>query len=145
MRVIFLKIKIFAALVLLGLFGFIFYLSGRAGNSGADYLAVLPYNAGSKSISVKAADELNEKFPLTYKAVYPKTARALSVNSGVNVIYTNYSHVFVMRCRILNGGFFTKDAQKNAYREAVLNEKAAFDFFGTVAASGNEIYIEDTA
>ncbi|MDR1687181.1 MAG: ABC transporter permease [Clostridiales bacterium] len=139
------KIKIFAVLVLLILFGFIFYLSHRAENSGTEYLAVLPYSPGSKTISVKAADDLNEKFPLTYKAVYPKTARALAVNSGVNIVSTNYSYVFVMRCRILNGGFFTKDAQKNAYREAVLNEKAAFDFFGTAEAAGNEIYIEDTA
>lgn len=131
---IFLSVGLLITVTIIG------YLAGLG--AAKTHLAVLPNIAGSKSVLIVKAEETNEKIMLTYETEYNKPVSALTVNVSVSLIATNYTYPFVLEYPVISGGFFSKEAQDNGNRAAVLNKKAAFDIFGTEAANGNEIYID---
>lgn len=117
-------------------------MTGFLAAAGENHLAALPKVAGKKSVSVTAAEEINEKMMLTYETIYEKSVKAIQVSKSVTLKATNYTYHFVMGYPVVSGGFFSKDAQDDGNKVAVLNEKAAFDLFGTLDAGGNHLYID---
>ena len=106
------------------------------------YFVAVPKTAGS-GIPISAIEEINEnKFMLTYENIYDKTIQALQSNFSITLKGTNYTYPYVMNYSIVNGGFFTKEAAENKNRVVVVNEKAAFDIYGTLNAVGNELFMD---
>jgi hypothetical protein len=80
---------------------------------------------------------------ITYICEEVAAVQAINSRAGVTLRATNYTHPHVMQLVMRSGGFFTKSHQEQSSQIAVLNEKAAFDLFGSVDIVGNEITINN--
>lgn len=112
---------------------------------------------GGTSISAHMAESLNDhrfltadensfmdvtsEVLLTYEKRQSGNINALNVNRTVQLVGTNHTYPFVMGKQMIHGRFFSRDALVYRHQVAVLNEIAAFEFFGTTQASGNRLEI----
>lgn len=113
------------------------------GNNNDLYL-VTPKTAMEPGTDIKTVEKINdEKFMLTYLKKQQKKVAVRYANHDVSLAWTNYTFPFVCKYPMLNGGFFTKDDQEQKNNYAVLNERAAFDLFGSMDGSGFVFTLED--
>ena len=109
-----------------------------------DLMMVIPYGTGISSYDVKAIRKVTgASLDVTYEA--KKRALAEVVGAGsypVTLIGTNSSYCGVMGVRISEGSFFMEEAVRAGSRYAVLNEKAAFELFGSRNIIGNTILLD---
>ncbi|MEJ8546220.1 ABC transporter permease [Brevibacillus borstelensis] len=104
---------------------------------------VTPKIANSAGYDIETIEKINEeKFMLTYEIISEKNVTALHSTYDVALIGTNYTYPFVLGYNMLVGGFFTKDAQDFKSKFVVLNEKGAFETFGSLDIIGNEVLID---
>ena len=103
-------------------------------------LLITPKSALQRGVAYDIIEDINGKeFLITYVLEESATAEAVNSRSAVTVRATNYTYPHVLRLVMKNGGFFTKSHQEQKLKNAVLNEKAAFNLFGSVEISGNEL------
>jgi len=102
-------------------------------------LQITPRAALQRGIAAGTVEDINGKeFLITYVCEESAVIEAVNSRSAVTVRATNYAYPHVLRRVMKNGGFFTKTHQEQKSKTAVLNEKSAFDLFGSVDISGNE-------
>ena len=107
-------------------------------------LLITPKAVSQRGVAFGDVEDINgEKFMISY--ICEQSAMAIAINSRteLTVRATNYTYPHVMRLVMKSGGFFTKSHQEQKSRIAVMNEKAAFDLFGGVDISGNELAINN--
>ena len=94
-----------------------------------DLMMATPYLEG-RTINASMINELNENnnIPTTYEQKSTVSVNVLNNNKTVNQIDTNIYYPFVMEYPLVSGRFFEEDS----VNQVVLNEKAAFDLFGSV-------------
>jgi len=111
---------------------------------GRDLILVLPIEISSPKIDVnKIEDFIEEKFLLTYEI--PGSER-VSLSNGeypVTLIGTNSCYSRVLGLLVLEGSFFSGRDWEGRQRQAVLNEKAAFDIFGSSRVTGNRFKLRN--
>ena len=113
----------------------------------------IPQTAGT-AISAQSVARLNDQglteseFPTvishpltTYEIRQTGNITALNVNRNATLIGTNDTFPFVTGKQMTHGRFFDRSASHYRHQVAVLNEAAAFEFFGTIEATGNRMYI----
>jgi len=83
----------------------------------------------------------DSSIPLTFENLHFESVFAINSSQNVVLIGTNHNFPFVMNFNISHGRFFREDAVRYNHRVAVLNERAAFELFGTTEATGNEMTI----
>ena len=94
------------------------------------------------SLTVQQIEQLCDSLIFTYKNQTTANITALNTQTSVTLIETNYNFPFVMNRSLLHGGFFRQEQYKHTV--AVLNERAAFDIFGTIEATGNVLTLNKT-
>jgi hypothetical protein len=100
-------------------------------------LLVTPSEFGTNGIDPKVIEEFCEdEFLLTYELREVNTAKALNSGARITVIGTNSCYRDLTERQMLSGGYFTKAAWEAGERYAVLNEKAAYDMFGSTGIIG---------
>ena len=77
----------------------------------------------------------------TYENRVSGVVTAINVNHTVQLIGTNHSYPFVMGREMVAGGFFTRDAFYYRHLATVINEAAAFSFFGSTNVVGETLQI----
>jgi hypothetical protein len=111
---------------------------------GGDLLLILPVELGSPKIDInRIEDFIEDEFPLTYEI--PGSDR-VSLSNGeypVTLIGTNPGYSRVLGLPIIEGSFFSARDWEGKRRQAVLNEKAAFDIFGSSNIVGNRFKIRN--
>jgi len=116
------------------------YLAKWAG----DLLLVLPTGINSPRIDInKIEDFVEEEFLLTYEI--PGSDR-VSLSNGqypVTLIETNSCYSRLLGLHMIEGSFFSARDWEGKQRQAVLNEKAAFDIFGSSRIAGNRFKIRN--
>jgi len=116
-----------------------------------NHLAALPMNINEKPVSVKAAGDINgkimttgdtsKKIMLTYQTTYESSASATKQTLPVKLTATNYTFPYVMGYAVTDGSFFSEESQERGSAVAVLNQKAAFDLFGSINAAGGTVNV----
>jgi len=105
---------------------------------GKDLLLVLPAEISSQKIDInKIEDFMEDEFLLTYEI--PGSDR-VSLSTGeyrVTLIGTNSCYSRVLGLPMIEGAFFSARDWEGKQRQAVINEKAAFDIFGSSRVVGN--------
>jgi len=111
---------------------------------GKDLLLVLPKEINSPRIDVNEMESfIEDNFLLTYEI--PGSDR-LSLSNGeypVTLIGTNSCYSRVLGLQMIEGSFFSARDWDGKQRQAVLNEKAAFDIFGSSRVVGNRFKIRN--
>jgi len=109
-----------------------------------DLLLVLPIEINSPKIDINMIENfINDAFLLTYEI--PGSDR-VSLSTGeypVTLIGTNSCYSRVLGLPMIEGAFFTARDWEGKQRQAVLNEKAAFDIFGSSRIVGNRFKIRN--
>ena len=107
-----------------------------------DILLAIPKTASAFGYSADLLDKMNkEDFRFTYEIRQKETVHVRNSSYTVNFIGTNDEYPFIIKLSSLGGSFFTKDSFG---MNITLNEKAAFDLFGSVNIGGNNIVVHDT-
>jgi len=113
-------------------------------NWSGDILLVLPIKKDSFKIDInKIEDFIGKEFLLTYEI--PGSDR-VSLSNGeypVTLIGTNSCYYRVLGLQMIAGSFFSARDWEGKQRQAVLNEKAAFDIFGSSRIVGNRFKIRN--
>jgi len=111
---------------------------------GRDLLLVLPIEISSPKIDInKIEDFIEDEFLLTYEI--PGSDR-VSLSTGeyqVTMTGTNSCYSRVLGLPVIEGAFFSARDWEGKQRHAVLNEKAAFDLFGSSRVVGNRFKIRN--
>jgi len=111
---------------------------------GRDLLLVLPAEISSQKIDIYSIEDFTEnEFLLTYEI--PGSDR-VSLSNGeyaVTLIGTNSCYSRVLGLAMIEGSFFSARDWEGKQRQAVLNEKAAFDIFGSSRVVGNRFKIRN--
>ncbi|MDR2575920.1 MAG: ABC transporter permease [Treponema sp.] len=109
-----------------------------------DLLLVLPKEINSPRIDInKIEDFIEADFLLTYEI--PSSDR-VSLSNGeypVTLIGTNSCYSRILGLSMIEGSFFSARDWEGKQRQAVLNEKAAFDIFGSSRIVGNRFKIRN--
>lgn len=139
------KVKVFMLLILISLFGLMVYISIYADIKRVpDILLITPKQPISTPIDYQKIEDKNgEDFLLTYETSNAANIKVMNKNHDVILKGTNYLYPYVMSNRILSGSFFSKDAQKENKKLAVLNKKSAFELFGNMDISDAELKIDE--
>ena len=137
------KARVTAALIVMAALAGLAVNSFRAKDKyNENLLLAQPYSDAQPGIDESVIkDKLEGKFPITYECVEDGAVSAINKSKSARIAAVNYMFRSVMPYTMASGGFFTGDHQKRAANTAVLNEKAAFDFFGGCEIIGNEIRI----
>ena len=116
------------------------YLAKRAGG----LLLILPIEINSPRIDVnRIEDFIEDEFLLTYEI--PGFDR-VSISNGeypVTMIGTNSCYSRILCLPMIEGFFFSARDWEGKQRQAVFNEKAAFDIFGSSRVVGNRFKIRN--
>jgi hypothetical protein len=116
------------------------YLAKRAG----DLLLVFPIEINSSKIDINGIEDFVEnEFLITYEI--PGSDR-VSLSNGeypVTLIGTNSCYSRILGLPMIEGAFFSARDWEGRQRQAVLNEKAAFDIFGSSRIVGNRFKIRN--
>ena len=138
------KVRLFMLVILISLLGVLAGISLYAdGKRVPDVLFITPKQPINTAIDdQKIEDKNGEDFLLTYETNNAGSIKALNNNYEVILKGTNYLYPYIMRNRIVAGSFFSKEAQKENKKLAVLNKKAAFDIFGNLDITNAEIKID---
>jgi hypothetical protein len=111
---------------------------------GRDLLLVLPAEISSPKIAInRIEDFINNEFLLTYEI---SGSDRVSLSNGeypVTLIGTNSCYSRVLGLQMIEGSFFSARDWEGKQRQAVLNEKAAFDIFGSSRVTGNRFKIRN--
>jgi len=106
------------------------FLAGREGKE--NLLMVLPSQLDSPRIDVQRIEEFSQnEFLITYEIPVSERVSLPQGDFPVTVIGTNESFHQILGLKMLEGSFFSKQAWTGKQRHAVLNEKAAFEIFGS--------------
>jgi hypothetical protein len=111
---------------------------------GRDLLLVLPAEISSPKIDINRIEYfINNEFLLTYEI--PSSDRVSLTNGdyAVTLIGTNSCYSRVLGLPMIEGSFFSAREWEGKQRQAVLNEKAAFDIFGSSRVAGNRFKIRN--
>jgi hypothetical protein len=107
-------------------------------NRSADIFLALPAETSRRGIDInRIEDFIEDEFLITYEI--PDSDK-VSLSNGeypVTVIGTNPCYPRVLGLPVIEGSFFSSGDWKGKQRLAVLNEKAAFDIFGSSRIAGN--------
>jgi len=118
------------------------FLAEREGKE--NLLMVLPLRIGSPRIDVQKIEEFSQdEFLITYEIPGSERISLPNGNFPVTVIGTNESFPQILRLKMLEGSFFSKQAWTGKLRHAVLNEKAAFTIFGSSRVVDNRFRIRN--
>jgi hypothetical protein len=146
MKVIALKTKTNAVLcTLLALLMILMgVLSWQAGGIRVESaLLITPAQPVSAPVDLKELENRNgSDYLLTYEMKQAGKVYVLNQNIDAVVKGTNYLYTDVMRMPSVSGSFFSKAAQEEGRKLAVLNEKAAFEMLGDMNAIRSEIQID---
>jgi hypothetical protein len=116
------------------------YFAKRAG----DLFLVLPIKKDSSRIDINKIENFIEKeFLLTYEI---PTSDRVSLSNGdypVTLIGTNSCYSRLLGLPMIEGAFFSARDWEGKQKQAVLNEKAAFDIFGSSHVVGNRFKIRN--
>jgi len=111
---------------------------------GRDLLLVFPIEINLLKIDINRIEDFIEgEFLLTYEI--PGSDR-VSLSTGecmVTLIGTNSCYSRVLGLPMIEGSFFSARDWEGKQRQAVLNEKAAFDLFGSSHVAGNRFKIRN--
>jgi hypothetical protein len=110
------------------------YLAKRAG----DLLLVLPIKKDFPGTDINKIEDFIEKdFLLTYEITGSDRVSLSNGDYSVTLIGTNSCYSRLLGLPMIEGGFFSARDWEGKQRQAVLNEKAAFDIFGSSRIVGN--------
>lgn len=108
-----------------------------------EILLITPFRPIENFVNITQLEEKNtEDYVLTYEVNETKSISVLNKNHDVVLKATNYLYGNVMNTTLLSGSFFTKKAQEEGRKIAVLNKKAAFDILGNLDSGDTEIKID---
>jgi hypothetical protein len=136
-------------ILIIGCLVLIFFLGGLCvpaclAKWAGDLLLVLPIEINSPKIDInRIEDFVEDNFLLTYEI--PGSDR-VSLSNGeypVTLIGTNSCYSRVLGLPMIEGSFFSARDWEGKQRQAVLNEKAAFDIFGSSRVVGNRFKIRN--
>jgi len=106
------------------------FLAQREGKE--NLLMILPSQLDSPRIDVQRIEEFSQnEFLVSYEIPGSEKVSLPQGNFPVTVIGTNESFHHIIGLKMLEGSFFSKQAWTGKQRHAVLNEKAAFEIFGS--------------
>lgn len=106
-------------------------------------LLIVPGRPAQEPVDIgKLEDRNGSGYFLTYEVNRAGVISALNKNTKVIVTETNGFYADVMQKPLIAGAFFTKTAQDEGKKLAVLNRKAAFKILGDMQAIGNDIKID---
>jgi hypothetical protein len=138
--VISLRTKLLAAAVFLSALSLagLWLLVLAGGKTGYSHLLLaLPSSPHSPSIGVKEIERFCEdELPLTYEIPRAERAAVSMKEYPVILLATNAVYQRLLGYPLTEGSFFSKQAWDRKERHAVLNEKAAFDLFGSRSITG---------
>ena len=116
------------------------YLAKRAW----DLLLVLPIKKDSSKIDInKIEDFIEKEFLLTYEIPCSDRVSLSTGDYSVTLIGTNSCYSRVLGLPMIDGAFFSARDWEGKQKQAVLNEKAAFDIFGSNRIVGNRFKIRN--
>jgi hypothetical protein len=105
-------------------------------------MLALPKDTGSFGIDVFNIEEFNkEQFPLTYEISYVDRVSLPHADFQVTLTGTTSGYPQILGYSMVEGAFFTSQTWTGKLKHAVLNEKAAFEIFGSSSITGNRFRI----
>jgi len=114
-----------------------------ARGSGDLFLA-LPVEITSPRIDInRIEDFIKDEFLLTYKIPGSDRVSLPIGEYAVTIIETNSYYPRVLGLPMIEGSFFSARDWEGRQKHAVLNEKAAFDLFGSSRVAGNRFKIHN--
>ena len=126
-------------LMLIGLITANYHASAQEG-----LLIAIPRISGISTPVTQVDEAGNRGMPFTFENRQAKTITVLGNNHGITLIGTNHNYPFIMGHKLTHGRFFREYAVRYGHRVAVLNQHAAFTLFGTINATGNELFIDNS-
>jgi len=138
------KVKLFMFPILIAMLGLLVFISFYADSKRVpDVVFITPKQPISTAADYEEIEDKNGKdFLLTYETNNAGSVKVLNKSFDVILKGTNYLYPYVMSNRVAAGSFFSKDAQKENKKLAVLNKKSAFDIFGNLDIANAEIKID---
>jgi hypothetical protein len=107
-------------------------------------LLAIPDQLSSSKIDVFEIEDFNtNEFLLTYEIHYPERINLSYAEFPVTLTGTNSVYPQILKYSMLEGSFFSSQAWAGKLRHAVLNEKAAFEIFGSRNITGNHFKIQN--
>jgi len=111
---------------------------------GRDLLLVLPIEMDSPRIDINRIENfIEDEFLLTYEIPGSDRVNISSGEYAVTMIGTNSCYSCVLGLPVIEGSFFSARDWEGKQKQAVLNEKAAFDIFGSSRVVGNRFKIRN--
>jgi hypothetical protein len=105
---------------------------------------VLPLETGSPRFGVQVIEDFSEKeFLLTYEIPGSERINLSHAEYPVTVIATNSNYPGILGLNMPEGAFFSKQAWRGKQKHAVLNETAAFAFFGSANIAGSRFRLRN--
>lgn len=103
-------------------------------------LLVLPVHQGPSGFTAQELEDfIKEEFLLTYEIHEQQQVKASSASYSAHTIGTNADYPQILGYPLLSGSFFSPAAFKEQNRQVVLNQNAAYRWFGNLNLSGNTI------
>ena len=141
----FMQFNIFSGVILFLSLSGLFIIAFLAKNENREnLLLVTPAELGSPYINVNRIEEfLESEFLVTYEIPGFERVSLAYADIPVMVIGTNNCYSQILKLGLTEGSFFSKQAWTGRQRHAVLNEKAAFEIFGSNHIAGNQFRIRN--
>jgi hypothetical protein len=118
------------------------FLAQREGTR--NLFLVVPAELNSPRINLQKIEEFSEsEFLLSYEILSAEKASLSHADFPVTVIGTTSSYSQLLGLEMPEGSFFSKQAWTGKQRHAVLNEKAAFNIFGSNSIAGSRFRIRN--
>jgi hypothetical protein len=100
---------------------------------GEHMLLSIPRQPTDLSVDMEKLEDKNTKeYLITYETNKAGTISGLNKTLDAIVKGTNFLYPLITGKQIISGAFFTKAAQYEGRKNAVLNEKAAFELLGSM-------------
>jgi len=111
---------------------------------GRGILLVLPKEINSQRIDINKIEEfIKDEFLLTYEIPGSDRVRLSTGEYAVTLIGTNSCYSRVLGLPMIEGSYFSARDWEGKQRQAVLNENAAFNIYGSSHVVGNSFKIHN--
>ncbi len=138
--------KIICLTILLIAAGICLLLGAKVQKSICDNVYILSFLQEDKTFSNSEISTLeNKDIQLTYvKYLYPEISSEIRMETAA-VIATNSNYSYFTKMEIISGAFFNHVQADQKLSVVVLNEAAAYQFFGNYDCVGENLYLDNKA